>query len=76
MMILYLLVILVTALNIATTNHALRDDRRLIYEKAAEIGLIWILPVMGALVSICITLHGPARVREYGDIQKFFRTSS
>lgn len=71
----YLLIILIVALNIATSIYVLRDDRRLGYEKAAEIGLIWILPVAGALVSIGITLHGPEKVREYEAIEKFFRRS-
>lgn len=75
-MIPYLLVIAIVALNVAATRHVLRDGRRLRYEKAAEIGLIWILPVMGALVSVCISLQSPSKVREYEDINKFFRTSN
>jgi len=73
-MILYLSAIAIVALNIAATRHVLRDGQRLGYEKAAEIGLIWILPIMGALVSVCISLQGPSKVREYEDINKFFRT--
>jgi hypothetical protein len=75
-MFLYLLAIAIIALNIAATSHVFRDGQRLAYEKAAEIGLIWIVPVMGALVSVCISLQGPSRIREYEDIGKFFRTSS
>lgn len=72
----FLLAIATLALNIAATRHVLRDGQRLRYEKAAEIGLIWVLPVFGALVSACISLQGPSRVREYEDMDEFFRTSS
>jgi len=77
-MILYLfaIAIAIAALNIVTTRHVLRDDRRLGYEKVAETGLIWIVPVMGALVSVCITLQSPSKIREYEDINKFFQTPS
>lgn len=75
-MIVILLAIAILALNIVATRHVLRDSQRLRYEKAAEIGLIWVLPVFGALVSACISLQGPSRVREYEDINEFFRTSS
>ena len=57
------------------TLHVIRDERRRGYEKVAESGLIWILPVLGALVSLCITFQGPAKVREYEDIRKFFSYS-
>lgn len=71
----YLLAIAILALNIAATRHVLRDSKRPGYEKAAETGLIWIVPVIGALVSACISLQGPSNVREYEDINEFFRTS-
>jgi len=71
-MIIYFLAIALVALDIAATKHVLLDDKRLGYEKAAETGLIWILPVMGALISVCISLQGPSNVREYEDIRKFF----
>jgi len=75
-MILYFVAFGIVALNIAATRHVFRDGRRLGYEKAAEIGLIWILPVVGALVTACISLQGPSGVREYEDLQKFFRSSN
>lgn len=75
-MILYSLLILTVVLNIAVSRHVFRDQYRLGYEKTAEIGLIWVLPIMGALVSLCITFQGPAKVREYEDIRKFFSTSN
>jgi len=71
----YLFAIAVVALNVAATTHVLQDRQRLGYEKTAEIGLIWILPVIGALVSVCITLQGPSKVREYEEINNFFRDS-
>jgi len=75
-MIAFLLAIAIPALNVAVTRQILRDGQRLSYEKAAEIGLVWIVPVFGALVSACISLQGPSKVREYEDINEFFRTSS
>ena len=75
-MILYTLLILAVLLNIAVSRHVFHDHYRLGYEKVAEIGLIWVLPIMGALISLCITFQGPASVREYEDIRKFFRTSN
>jgi len=71
-MIIFLAAFLITILNVAVTIHIIRDNYRLVYEKVAETGLIWIVPVFGALVSLCITLQGPAKIREYEDIMKFF----
>ena len=71
----YLIIFLVAVLNSLVTLHVIRDERRRGYEKVAESGLIWILPVLGALVSLCITFQGPAKVREYEDIRKFFSYS-
>ncbi len=67
--------ILFCVLNLVVSMHVIRDHHRLGYEKVAEIGLIWVLPIMGPLVSICITLQGPHKIREYEDIQKFFISS-
>ena len=71
----YLIIFLVAVLNSLVTLHVIRDERRRGYEKVAESGLIWILPVLGALVSLCITFQGSAKVREYEDIRKFFSYS-
>lgn len=67
----YLAVVLIVVLNVIVTVHVNRDPHRLGYEKFAETGLIWILPLFGALVSLCITFQGPAKVREYEDIMRF-----
>jgi len=72
MIILCSLVILTVVLNVAVSRHVHQDNRRLGYEKVAEIGLIWVLPIMGALISLCITFQNPAKVREYEDTGKFF----
>ena len=69
------LAMFIFALNMVVSIHVIRDHHRLGYEKVAEIGLIWVLPIMGPLVSLCITFQGPEQIREYEDIQKFFNTS-
>ena len=74
-MIIYFLAALSIALNIAVSMHVFRDHHRLGYEKVAETGLIWVLPIFGALVSLCITIESPAKVREYEEIRKFFSAS-
>lgn len=71
-MTIYLIATLIIVLNILITLHVIRDDHRRRYEKIAETGLIWVLPFFGALVSLCITFQGPAKVREYEDVMKFF----
>ena len=73
---LFILTVVTLALNILVSTHVFRDDRRLGYEKVAEIGLIWLVPIFGALTSICISYQNPARVREYEDIRKFWTASS
>ncbi len=42
------------------------------YERFAEVGLIWLVPVFGALVSLCISFDGLSRVREYENVMRFF----
>ncbi|GAB5500743.1 MAG: hypothetical protein PsegKO_30540 [Pseudohongiellaceae bacterium] len=71
----FTIVFLLLVLNIAVSRHVYMNGQRLRYEKIAEIGLIWILPFFGALVSLCITAQGPSRVREYEDVGKFFGAS-
>jgi hypothetical protein len=71
-MILYSLIAFTIILNIGVSRHVYLSSLRLGYEKVAEIGLIWVLPIMGALVSLCITYQSPARVREYENINRFF----
>ncbi len=71
-MIIYITVFMIVVLNFLVTSHVIRDDQRRGYEKLAESGLIWIVPVIGALVSLCITIQGPAKIREYEDVRKFF----
>ncbi len=71
-MIIYLVAILIVVLNIVVTIHVIRDSHRRGYEKAAETGLIWVLPLFGALVSLCITFQGPTKVRQYENVMKFF----
>jgi len=49
--------------NILTTRHILLDQRRTKGEKLAETGLVWLVPAFGLLVSLAISLDGPAAVR-------------
>ena len=76
-MVLYLSILAIVALvlNLLVTTQVFRDDRRLGYEKVAEIGLIWVVPVFGALISVCISYQSPAGVREYEDIRRFWSAS-
>jgi len=62
------LVLLLTALtlvllNLLATVLAIRDKRRLLSEVVAEVGLIWLVPFFGALVSLAIGASGPETVR-------------
>ena len=68
-MIIYLLIVLIAFLNVIVTRHVMKDERRYKYEKIA------VLPIFGALTSLCITFQNPERVREYEDILKFFKYS-
>lgn len=67
----YIVILLIVVLNALITVHVISDERRRRFEKVAETGLIWIIPVLGILVSICITLQGSEKVREYEDMGKF-----
>ena len=67
----YIVILLIVVLNAPITVHVILDERRRRFEKVAETGLIWIIPVLGIIVSICITLQGSEKVREYEDMGKF-----
>ena len=69
---LVLLIAGIVLLNALVTRQVVRDPRRCLYERFAEAGLIWLVPVFGALVSLCVSFDGSARVREYGNVMRSF----
>lgn len=49
--------------NVLVSLHVWRDRRRTTTEKIAEIGLVWLVPFLGHLVALAISLEGPAQFR-------------
>jgi len=61
--ILLLAALALVLLNLIAMVLAIRDRRRLRSEVVAEVGLIWFVPLLGALVSLAIGASGPEAVR-------------
>lgn len=50
--------------NVLVTRHVWLDSRRTSNEKVAEIALLWLVPFLGHLVALAISLDGPAKLRQ------------
>ena len=69
----YLIAFLVVV-NLLVSACVLRDRHRSSNEKIIETVLIWLLPVFGALMSVCIFCRDPQRAKEIEDIEKSFNS--
>ena len=58
------LVVYLLIANVLITRHVWLDSRRTTNEKIAEVGLLWLVPFLGHLVALAISLDGPENARQ------------
>lgn len=70
----YLLVSGLVLLNLLVSACVFRDGRRSRSEKIAETVLIWLLPVLGSVLTLCSYCRDPQREQELREIEQEFHT--
>jgi len=70
----YLIASLIILFNLLVSTCVVRDKRRSLYERIAEVGLIWLLPVFGGLISMSVSCRDPEREKQFQDIEKSFKS--
>ena len=70
----YFIAFVIVVVNLLVSTCVLRDKHRSRQEKTLETVLIWLLPILGALQSMCISCRDPQRAKEFEDIEKSFNS--
>ncbi len=70
----YVLVLGLVLLSLLVSVYVFRDIRRSRREKIFETGLIWILPLLGPVLSMCCCCRDPQREKDLREIEDRFRS--
>lgn len=66
----YILISGLVILNLLVSACVLKDTQRRRNEKFAEAAVIWLLPIFGALMSLCVSCRDPQREKQVEEIEQ------